>query len=274
VRPVAPNYKVIGPPLPKERKQIPVELQEWLDQGPVIYMSFGTIAVVLKDQVESLLEGLTSSKFRVLWSCSSDQQTQLPTKLPSNFRIEPFVPQLEVLGHKNVKLFITHGGFGSVHESLAQGKPMIIMPFFTDQVSNRKYLLLTLKKFIFAFKIADRGIGMNLDKTSFTPLEVSDKVHQLLNDPSYTLQAERFQRVIAGGNSAKRAADAIEEVIIAGTSHLLDETIRLPWYKRAYFDVYAIFGFVIFAIIFGWYLFLKFMYLALKNNLVYFAKVQ
>lgn len=43
-----------------------------------------------------------------------------------------------VLGHPNIKLFITQGGLQSTEEAIYYHVPMLAMPFFGDQPYNAK----------------------------------------------------------------------------------------------------------------------------------------
>ena len=70
-------------------------------------------------------------------------------KLPANVRTEKWVSQQDILSHKNIKLFITHGGLLSTMESIHYGVPLIGMPCFADQFMNmmeydRKNVSITL----------------------------------------------------------------------------------------------------------------------------------
>jgi anthocyanidin 3-O-glucosyltransferase len=47
--------------------------------------------------------------------------------------VVPWAPQLAVLAHPAVHLFVTHGGLTSMHEGLVAGKPLLVTPFFADQ---------------------------------------------------------------------------------------------------------------------------------------------
>lgn len=42
-------------------------------------------------------------------------------------------PSVAVLGHRNTCCFVSHCGANSAHEGLAQGKPIVPLPFFDDQ---------------------------------------------------------------------------------------------------------------------------------------------
>ncbi|CAF1171139.1 unnamed protein product [Adineta steineri] len=48
-----------------------------------------------------------------------------------------WVPQRFILSHRAVKLFISHGGWNRVLESMSVEKPMLILPMFGDQFLNR-----------------------------------------------------------------------------------------------------------------------------------------
>jgi len=64
--------------------------------------------------------------------------------VPSNFIIRKAVPQLEVL--RRCSAFLTHGGANSMHEALAMGVPLAVVPVFGDQPVN-------------ADSVRDRGAG-------------------------------------------------------------------------------------------------------------------
>eukprot|EP01004_Peranema_trichophorum_P000260 NODE_10290_length_526_cov_25.498759_g9643_i0.p1 GENE.NODE_10290_length_526_cov_25.498759_g9643_i0~~NODE_10290_length_526_cov_25.498759_g9643_i0.p1 ORF type:complete len:174 (-),score=43.24 NODE_10290_length_526_cov_25.498759_g9643_i0:3-494(-) len=58
--------------------------------------------------------------------------------LPNNIRLFTFVPQIDLLPY--CSLFITHGGANSVNESLYFSVPLIVIPFFGDQLGNGKQI--------------------------------------------------------------------------------------------------------------------------------------
>ena len=73
------------------------------------------------------------------------------------------VPQIfrqDVLAHKNVKLFITHGGLGSFLESMYHAKPVLVMPGFVDQ-------------FFMANRATSLGMGLRLDWKELTAEKLS-----------------------------------------------------------------------------------------------------
>lgn len=56
--------------------------------------------------------------------------------IPSNVLIRKWFPQNDILAHPNVILFISHGGLFGTSESLYNGVPLLLLPFFGDQLRN------------------------------------------------------------------------------------------------------------------------------------------
>ena len=48
---------------------------------------------------------------------------------PKNLFVSQWLPQQDILGHNNTKLFITHGGQSSVQESWCHKVPMVNVPW-------------------------------------------------------------------------------------------------------------------------------------------------
>ena len=72
-----------------------------------------------------------------LHSVSSD------TKLNPNIKPFKWLPQNDLLGHRNTKAFISHLGSNGVNEAAYHGIPVIAAPFMTDGYDN--YLRLATK---------------------------------------------------------------------------------------------------------------------------------
>ncbi|ONI35744.1 hypothetical protein PRUPE_1G552100 [Prunus persica] len=124
---------------------------QWLDSKPdcsVVYVSFGSMVVLKRDQIEEMLNGLVESGLPVLWviRCAEkggDQEAQI-MKIKNRLKIKeqglvvPWCSQMEVLGHKSVGCFVMHCGWNSTVESLVAGVPMVGFAQFSDQNTNAK----------------------------------------------------------------------------------------------------------------------------------------
>ena len=110
---------------------------------------------------------------------------------------EAILPQPAVLPH--VDLVITHGGNNTVVESFHNGKPMVVLPLFWDQVDN-------------AQRIHETGFGRRLPAYAFRDEELTGAIDALLAD---TALRERMSGIAARMQAARgteRAADLIERV--------------------------------------------------------------
>ncbi|KAF8388477.1 hypothetical protein HHK36_027149 [Tetracentron sinense] len=125
---------------------------EWLNSKPessVIYVSFGSMIVLSKPQMEEIGKGLLESRRPFLWvirqpknETEEDGKTELNNieELRREGMIVPWCSQVEVLSHPSVGCFVTHCGWNSTLESLVTGVPVVAFPQWTDQWTNAKLL--------------------------------------------------------------------------------------------------------------------------------------
>ena len=123
---------------------------QWLntqDPGSVMYVSFGSIAIMSGEQVEELALGLEGSGSRVLWVIRADLMSG--ASFPDGFFertqdrifIVEWAPQLQVLAHASVGGFLSHCGWNSTLESISAGVPTLGWPYFSDQMLNNRCLV-------------------------------------------------------------------------------------------------------------------------------------
>lgn len=121
---------------------------KWLEtkqDHSVVYVSFGSIADLPKEQMKEIARSLINCKCSFLWVVRETEQSKLPQDFTSELTEEKglivsWCNQLEVLSHRAVGGFVTHGGWNSTLEALSLGVPMVVMPRWTDQTTNAKLI--------------------------------------------------------------------------------------------------------------------------------------
>uniref|UniRef100_A0A0C9QPQ6 Glycosyltransferase n=1 Tax=Wollemia nobilis TaxID=56998 RepID=A0A0C9QPQ6_9CONI len=136
----------------------------WLDsreEKSVVYICFGSQAMLSNKQIEELAAGLEASQEAFVWvvkdppySRLSDDSSNYGGVFPEGFEertkdrglvIRGWAPQLLVLSHPSVGAFLTHCGWNSTLESIALGVPLITWPMSADQHCNDLLLVEYLK---------------------------------------------------------------------------------------------------------------------------------
>ncbi|XP_027353040.1 UDP-glycosyltransferase 74G1-like [Abrus precatorius] len=120
---------------------------EWLDDKPkqsVVYVSFGSMAVLNEEQIKELAYGLRDSKSYFLWVVRASEEIKLPKdfeKMSEKGLVIRWCSQLKVLAHEAIGCFVTHCGWNSTLEALCLGVPMVAVPQWSDQNTNAKQIV-------------------------------------------------------------------------------------------------------------------------------------
>lgn len=150
-----PSDKSFGGDLFQHRREDGDYLQ-WLDiqeTSSVIYVSFGSISVLSKPQMEELGRALLQTHRPFLWvirekdkkkqseaekEAAEEDQDELDcmVEVKQQGLIVKWCSQVEVLSHPSIGCFVTHCGWNSTLESLASGVPVVAFPQWTDQTTN------------------------------------------------------------------------------------------------------------------------------------------
>ncbi|KAK1553035.1 hypothetical protein Q3G72_027600 [Acer saccharum] len=99
----------------------------WLDRqkpASVAYLGFGPVSRLSPNEIVAVAEALEASKVSFIWSLKKNLQAHLPKKKLNGIVVE-WVPQLDILAHNAAGVFINHGGWSSLIESMGCGVPMI-----------------------------------------------------------------------------------------------------------------------------------------------------
>ncbi|KAK6129130.1 hypothetical protein DH2020_037108 [Rehmannia glutinosa] len=219
-----PNFLSIGPLLATNRlgKSAGYFWSEdstclaWLDQQPtnsVIYVAFGSCTMFDQAQFEEVALGLELTNRPFMWVVRQDMIVDVDYAYPKGFKDRvhnrgltvSWAPQQQVLSHPSVACFISHCGWNSTTEGVANGVPFICWPYFADQFANETYICDEWK------------VGLRLCKDESGIIrkeEINDKLEHLLGDKGYKERALNLQAKtmgsIRGGSSHKNFNKFVE----------------------------------------------------------------
>ncbi|CAF1613062.1 unnamed protein product, partial [Adineta ricciae] len=119
-------------------------VKQWLDRqwevanhsSSVIYVSFGSWTFLQPIQIIEIARALKPYAF--IWSLKTKLQSHLSTLFNGDEQhlFLDWIPQRFVLTHPAVRLFVSHGGWNSLLESMINGTPTLVWPLFGDQILN------------------------------------------------------------------------------------------------------------------------------------------
>ncbi|XP_061384702.1 UDP-glucosyltransferase 2-like [Danaus plexippus] len=221
-RPVPPNVLYLGG-LHLQRKpvkELPKDLKNFLDSSSegVIYMSFGTNVLpsaLPAERIKIITNVFSDLPYKILWRWDSDK---IP-KHSKNVLISKWFPQSDLLGHPNIKLFVTQGGLQSTDEALTAGVPLVVIPMLGDQWYN-------------AEQYQYHGIGKkllieDLDENSF-----KETILSVISNSSYRENVVRLRKIMRDETQTplEKAVWWTEYVIRhKGAAHLRARGAHMPW---------------------------------------------
>ncbi|XP_044755559.1 UDP-glycosyltransferase UGT5-like isoform X2 [Coccinella septempunctata] len=226
--PKVPSMKDIGGFHIRKPKPLPDDLQKILDNAEhgVIFFSLGSnvkSADMPKEKRDFILKKFSKLKETVIWKF---EDPDLPGK-PDNVIIRKWLPQNDIFAHKNVKLFITHGGIFSTMEAVYHGLPVMAISIFADQEMNGK-------------RAEDNGFARHITFKALTENTFSDILDDVLKNPKYKENAQMRSKLMK--DKPMSPADAINywvEYVIRhkGAPHLRSAALDLRWYEYLLIDV-------------------------------------
>lgn len=217
----------------KPQKPLPNDIQKFLDgaKDGAILVSFGTFLQPSKmpsKQYKVMTSVFAKLKQKIIWKWDDES-----TKFAPNVMARKWLPQADILAHKNVKLLIGHGGVFGLQESIYYGKPIIIFPFYGDQHLN-------------GFKVERDGIGRLQSMRDITEKSFFEVIQNVLNNATIyeniKLKSEIFR------TNENKPIDSsiwwIEYVLkFKGAPHLQSTARDMSWFRYLSLDIaFVIFG--------------------------------
>jgi UDP:flavonoid glycosyltransferase YjiC (YdhE family) len=168
--------------------------------GATVYFSLGTIFDLESgDLFERVLAALGTLPVEAVATIGRRLDPRRLGPVPSNVRVERYVPQDEILAACD--LVVSHGGSGSLLGALTYGLPVVVLPLGADQPGNADRCVAT-------------GIGRVLDAATASPSEIAEAVADVLADPSYAAAARRLQAELATFAPPSEVVSLIEERLV------------------------------------------------------------
>jgi MGT family glycosyltransferase len=194
------HIKFVGPVLPRSSSafQPPDWWKELDGSRPVVLVTQGTIANTnLNDLIGPTIAGLSTEDVTLI-AATGKANGAITTPIPSNVKVTPFVPFMELL--PKVDVFVTNGGFGAVNQALSMGVPIVIAGETED------------KAFV-AARVAWTGAGINLGTSHPTPKQVRSAVREILKHDTYRAKARALQNDFARHNALELIAGHVESFL-------------------------------------------------------------
>ncbi len=185
------HYRFLGPSI-YERKETDFSFVK--RERPVIYISLGTVVKGAKSFFQTCMDAFGDENVDVILSAGSMFPMKKLKNIPPNIHIYKSVPQVEVL--KMTDVFVTHGGMNSVSEALANGVPMVVIPFVSDQPVN-------------ANSVEKLGVGKKLEYSQVNKNTLKNTVLSIAGDKDMKNNLEKVRKWIKEAPGNKGGAEII-----------------------------------------------------------------
>lgn len=165
---------------------------------PVVHVTQGTFTTGSEDLIVPTLRALADEDVLVVATTGGKPVDSIALNvLPSNVRVERFIPHAALLPHVHVML--TNAGYGGVQTALAHGVPLVAAGTTEDKPEVAR-------------RIAWSGVGIDLRTRRPTAQQIRRAVREVLSNPSYRTRAQSMQREIAVAPATTRAVALIEQL--------------------------------------------------------------
>ena len=195
-----PQVHYVGPSV--WDRPIDWEVPSWLanmpPNKPLVYVSLGTVFNTRLSVFRKIIRALGQLDVFGLVVTGPGCPPSLFSAVPSNVRIEAYIPQtaLQTEPKTRPRLIISHGGVNTVLTALSDGIPLLCIPLGADQPDN-------------AQRCVDAGAGLRLDRRLLTTTRLKRAIHTILSQPSFIRRAGQMQHTLRRHNGPEEAADLI-----------------------------------------------------------------
>ena len=129
-------------------------------RGPRVLVSLGSFLGARDDVLHTAVAAAATTGWALALAHGTSSRTSLGP-IPDGAVVQPSLPQVALLDHTDV--VVTHGGNNTITEALRAGRPMVVLPFSTDQFAG-------------AAAVEQAGLGLVLDPNRLTVDALRDAV--------------------------------------------------------------------------------------------------
>lgn len=179
------------------RREGPFETPDFpRGEGPLVYLGFGSLGASDVALIERMIAVFAGFPARFIVNVGGFRDAY--RAVPDNVYLDAWFPQPSVVA--KCDLFIHHGGNNSFCEALHFGVPSLVMPYCWDGHDN-------------AERAVEAGVGLRLDRASWTEEELTSAIASLLGDKAMRKRLEANAVAMAARPGTVRAADAVLDLV-------------------------------------------------------------
>ncbi|EDV97379.1 UDP-glucosyltransferase 2 [Drosophila grimshawi] len=234
-RPFLPNVAEVACIHCKPARPLPKDLDDFISASGAsgfIYVSMGS-SVKAANMPESLRRMLVKTfarlPYNVLWKYEGNEADM--QDLTPNVKLSRWLPQQDILGHSQLRAFVTHGGLLSMFETVYHGVPVVTMPVFCDHDVN-------------SAKAEVDGYAIKLDLETLSTNQLYKAIMKVIHDPRYRSAARYRQNLLLDQRStALETSIYWTEYVLRhnGAYHLQSPARDLSWWQYYLLDVVALY---------------------------------
>lgn len=180
------------------------------------------------EKLDALFEVFGKLKQRIVWKWDG---VIVPSQKSENILMTDWLPQNDILAHRNTRLFISHCGLGGVIEAKFHGVPILAIPVFADQPKN-------------AEAIVRDGWALELPYADINASSFFLTINELITNETYAKKANELSRLYRD-----RPHSALEEAVFwteyvlrhNGARHMQSQGIHLNFIQQNSLDVLFVF---------------------------------
>jgi MGT family glycosyltransferase len=164
---------------------------------PKVYASLGTVFNNRPRVFRATLDACADGRYQLIVSAGQAYARLHAESQPPHHVVRKSVPQVALL--PQVDVVVSHGGNNTVNETLAAGKPLLVMPVGGEQADN-------------AARVVYLGAGLRADLHTVTAHDIRGALDRLLSEAQFQRRAAEIAVALARTDGPGIASQFIERL--------------------------------------------------------------